>query len=451
MTRSTLAAGMFVALGGLLFAAEKVEPNSKPSAERGKTALTGRAYTPAVATIDAYQNLWQVWGLKEKPADFDKQVRERYGLHDAPYPNNGLPMGLREGSNFFGKGVTIDCMLCHSSSIAGQPVMGLGNPSLDLQMLMEDLARAQGFKPTSPVTFSHVRGTFEATATTEYLFHFRDADLNVVDSGPAPAYATTCEDVPAWWNMKRKKTIYHAGTTPSTSVRTLMAFMLSPLNSGKYIKDQETTFRDIQAYLFSLEAPKYPFAIDEKKAEAGKELFVLNCAKCHGTYGSERKYPNRVVDLETIGTDRGLSDAYREPGIKRFNDSWFGKETGPDGKPIQAKITDGYQAPPLDGVWATAPYFHNGSAPTIYHVLNSKERPKIFTRSFRTGKDDYDSARLGWKFTVLDRTPAKDAAASERRKVYDTTQPGRGNGGHTFGDKLTEEERAAVMEYLKTL
>jgi mono/diheme cytochrome c family protein len=35
--------------------------------------------------------------------------------------------------------------------------------------------------------------------------------------------------------------------------------------------------------------------------------------------------------------------------------------------------------------------------------------------------------------------------------VYDTTQPGRGNGGHTFGDELSEEERAAVIEYLKTL
>ena len=43
------------------------------------------------------------------------------------------------------------------------------------------------------------------------------------------------------------------------------------------------------------------------------------------------------------------------------------------------------------------------------------------------------------------------ASAAERRKVYDTTLPGRSNGGHTFGDKLTEEERAAVIEYLKTL
>jgi hypothetical protein len=39
----------------------------------------------------------------------------------------------------------------------------------------------------------------------------------------------------------------------------------------------------------------------------------------------------------------------------------------------------------------------------------------------------------------------------ERRRIYDTSQPGRGNGGHRFGDSFTAEERRAVVEYLKTL
>ena len=59
--------------------------------------------------------------------------------------------------------------------------------------------------------------------------------------------------------------------------------------------------------------------------------------------------------------------------------------------------------------------------------------------------------KLGWKVQVLERGPAAELPAFERRKVYDTTQPGRGNGGHTFGDDLTEEQRRAVIEYLKTL
>ena len=134
-----------------------------------------------------------------------------------------------------------------------------------------------------------------------------------------------------------------------------------------------------------------------------------------------------------------------------MNQSWFGQERGPDGKPLQFAEPYGYQAPPLDGVWATAPYFHNGSVPTVYHVLNSTARPRIYTRSYRTGKEDYDPVKLGWKITVLDTPTDPKLSGFEVRKIYDTTQPGRGNGGHTFGDDLTEEQRMAVIEYLKTL
>jgi hypothetical protein len=78
-------------------------------------------------------------------------------------------------------------------------------------------------------------------------------------------------------------------------------------------------------------------------------------------------------------------------------------------------------------------------------------RPKIFTRSFFTGKEDYDPVKLGWKITVLDEPADSKLLGIERRKIYDTTLPGRGNAGHAFGDDLTEPERLAVIEYLKTL
>ena len=65
----------------------------------------------------------------------------------------------------------------------------------------------------------------------------------------------------------------------------------------------------------------------------------------------------------------------------------------------QLRVTAGYQAPPLDGVWATAPYFHNGSVPTLAGVLNSKSRPKLYTRSFKTDEADYDKEKVGWKVT----------------------------------------------------
>ncbi len=84
-------------------------------------------------------------------------------------------------------------------------------------------------------------------------------------------------------------------------------------------------------------------------------------------------------------------------------------------------------------------------------MLNSKGRPKVFTRSYRTGKEDYDTAKLGWKITVLEKAPSPDVPAIERRRAYDTTQPGQHNTGHRFGDALREEDRMAVIEYLKTL
>ena len=89
--------------------------------------------------------------------------------------------------------------------------------------------------------------------------------------------------------------------------------------------------------------------------------------------------------------------------------------------------------------------------PTIADVLDSKSRPKIYTRSYGTDLADYDADKLGWKVRVLDRGADPSMPAGQRRRIYDTTQPGRGNGGHTFGDKLSEEERRAVIEYLKTL
>lgn len=134
-----------------------------------------------------------------------------------------------------------------------------------------------------------------------------------------------------------------------------------------------------------------------------------------------------------------------------LNKTWLAQQTGPEGKPYQFTHNHGYQAPPLDGVWATAPYFHNGSIPTVYHVLNSKARPTRFTRSYQTEKEDYDPVKLGWKITELSEPMDPRQPASEQRKTYDSTLRGRGNTGHTFGDKLSEEERMAVIEYLKTL
>jgi hypothetical protein len=128
--------------------------------------------------------------------------------------------------------------------------------------------------------------------------------------------------------------------------------------------------------------------------------------------------------------------------IRWYNASFFGELA-------RAAPAPGYIAPPLDGVWASAPYLHNGSVPTIATLLDSGRRPKYWTRSFDS--TDYDETTLGWRYTELDHGKQGGADHDERKRIYDTTLTGYGNQGHTFGDHLSGAERSAVLEYLKTL
>ena len=420
------------------------------AAKRGEAALFTRCFSAPIVTRAAYERLWKQWGLKQRPDDFDVQVRQRYGLHEAPYPNDGLPMGLRPARGRVDS-VGIDCMLCHAGSIFGRSVIGLPNTSIDLQGLFRDLDVSNGGFGYFPYRFSNVRGTTESTATGIFLLALRNPDLSVrfpgADLGPTPDQL--CEDPPAWWLLKRKETMYHNGQIDSRAVRPLMTFMLAPLATKQTFEREEPTFADIRQYITSLESPKYPLAIDRSLAGQGKAVFEENCAKCHGTYGADGEYPNRIVPLEKIGTDPTLIRRLTPAIEEHFRASWFTKELGRDGEPYPLRYNAGYQAPPLDGTWATAPYLHNGSVPTLHHLLKSADRPKVFTRSWGTDLDDYDTERVGWKVTEVEPAPSK--SGREARAIYDTSKTGRSNAGHTFGDHLSDEERRAVIEYLKTL
>jgi mono/diheme cytochrome c family protein len=425
-------------------AAEELTP-----ARRGYKALTERPFTAAMWRTTAYDNAWRRWtpAPKERPKDYAQAFMDYYGLHPAPYKSR-FPMGVRDGENFLGKGLTGDCMLCHAGSILGKSYIGMPNSSLDIQALFDDLGSGG-----TPFPFSNVRGTSEAGSFAAYLLQFRDPELNIrIPKLDLEMRQNLCEDVPAWWLLRKKQTMYHTGTAHARSVRSLMQFMLSPTTTRDDFDRDEAAFRDIQAYLLSLEPPRYPFPINKELAAGGERIFVKTCAKCHGTYGDKWTYPNKIVPLDIVGTDPTRFFGFSPKVGEHYNKSWFAREKRPDGKEGYPSLApEGYQAPPLDGVWATAPYFHNGSVPTLYDVLNSKTRPKIYTRSYRTGAEDYDAVKVGWNVQVLEGGPDPRLPGHERRKVYDTTQPGRGNQGHAFGDDLSDDERRAVIEYLKTL
>jgi len=448
-----LAALMIVLVANMSAARGQVPVQSDKAVANGRGAVRGvPAMNPPLWSSNALDAVWKQWGVKEKPRDFPQAFRDRYGLHTAPYENHGLPMGFHFSQGFLGKGVVTDCLLCHGGRIAGQTIIGLGNAALDLQGLYEDLSAAAAFPFKYPMHFSHVRGTIDPVSPVGFLMGFRDADLKQLEKPIQFDYFDNiCSDPPAWWLIKKKKTRDWTGGIDARSMRIDMVNLLSPFNDPEHIKKHATTFADIHAFLLSIDAPKFPFPIDPVLAGQGEKIFTQTCARCHGTYGPLATYPNKIVPLKTIGTDATLAEAVSSKNIDYFNKSWLAQEQGPDGLPFQVRDTRGYQAPPLDGVWATAPYFHNSSVPTIYHVINSKARPKYFTRSYRTGKEDYDAVKLGWRITVLDQPPSAKMPPAERRKIYDTTLPGRHNSGHTFGDELTEPERMALIEYLKTL
>ncbi len=109
-------------------------------------------------------------------------------------------------------------------------------------------------------------------------------------------------------------------------------------------------------------------------------------------------------------------------------------------------MTQGYYAPPLDGIWSTAPYLHNGSVQTLAGVIDPTKRLKTWTCSM-VNDADFDMQNVGWK----DVPGEVSADLNGGFGVFDSTQPGNSIAGHTYGAALSDDDKAAVLEYLKTL
>ncbi len=100
-----------------------------------------------------------------------------------------------------------------------------------------------------------------------------------------------------------------------------------------------------------------------------------------------------------------------------------------------------YEARALYGIWATAPYLHNGSVPNLWELLTPAKRRKA---TFMVGSRVFDPKNVGY---VTDRSPFKNGTF-----VTDPdNRNGNGNGGHEYGTDLGEAERWAIIEYLKGL
>ena len=371
---------------------------------------------------------------------------ERYGL--APRPNDPekpLQYVVNARNEY-----VMNCFACHGGNLMGVTYPGAPNTLYALESLTEQVRRSK-LSLKKPLTHMDIGsmamplgttvGTSNAVMFGVALMNFRDAKLNIYPNRiPAPMINHDM-DAPPWWHFARKSHLYIEGFAEKGH-RGLMQFILVKQNGPEQFQAWESDFRDIYAFLSEVKPPRYPLDVDQSVAERGRAIFNQHCSDCHGTYGKGGEYPERLVPLAEIGTDSVRGKALSPKHRSSYGDSWFA-HFGEQDTRIQV---DGYVAPPLDGIWASAPYLHNGSVPTLWHLLHPEQRPTLWKRD-RLG---LDVDRMGLGIEEVDSIP-KGLTAPDRRWYFDTRQFGKSNAGHDFPNVLTEEEKNEVLEYLKTL
>lgn len=462
------AAGALVAAAclGLALPAHAAAPSgpatSAPAVEgesleaRGWRLLTTKPYLPADFDQETFDQLWQAWEepLRSRaeaatPPERRRMAFERYGLDELPERPGGIAAQYVDGG---GGQWVMNCLACHGGRVAGRFVPGLPNTRYALQTLTDDV-RATKLRLGKRLTHMDIGsltvplggsiGTTNAVMFGKILLAYRDAELNFVDE-PRPIQLVHHDhDAPPWWHLRKKQRLYIDGFAPNNH-RALMQFLLVRQNGPEKFRAWEDDFRAIRAWMLSIEPPKYPYPIDAPLAARGERVFTRACAECHGTYGAEETYPERIVPLAEVGTDLVRHEAISVAGRRDYGESWFAREAEVD------TLADppGYVAPPLDGIWASAPYFHNGAVPTLWHVLHAEARPKVWHRA----ADEYDAERVGLRVDELARVPREDRLVGPRRRTYfDTSLRGKSAAGHTFPEALSEDDKRALLEYLKTL
>lgn len=359
--------------------------------------------------------------------------------------------------------VAPNCLQCHAEVFNGQLVIGLGNTTIDFtqndKMNIKNLKALESWlKLTAPKKYHAARSFIEVAKAIGNQLQTDVQGVNAADRLAALLVAhrdpitfkwndtaaldipgeVIPTDVPAWWLLKKKNAMFYNGFGRGDFGKFLGASNLLTVVDTSESAEVDAHMPDLLAYIYSLQPPKYPGKIDAPLAAKGEKVFIDQCSKCHGSYDEGGQYPNLLIPAAVIQTDSMLSKSnYSNPQfVAWFNKSWFTQGN----HPARLEPFDGYLAQPLDGIWATAPYLHNGSVPTLEALLNSDLRPAYWSRNF--DKPEYDYEHLGWVYKKQEQ-PGKN--------VYNSTKPGYGNYGHTFGDRLTPEERRAVLEYLKKL
>ena len=230
--------------------------------------------------------------------------------------------------------------------------------------------------------------------------HLPPMDSDEFKSGP---YWTTLGDVQDREYLKvTMKNLYEIGTDPTTS-----------LNWYQRTVNLETL------------AQKYPAKVNYESREDFENKGIVTAGFAL-PFVVEKTVEKKYDEMQLTPEEREKYNGYR---------------------PDEVRAPLAYKARPLNGIWATAPFLHNGSVPNLYEMFLPAEQR---TQKFYLGSKEFDAKYVGFK---KDQIPGGF--------LLDTTLPGNSNAGHEFkgdgtgagviGPQLNEDQRWALVEYLKTL
>ena len=401
-------------------------------------------------------------------------------------PGKDLPIGVSRRRRLGIDQVGLNCAVCHTATVRDSPnappriVLGMPAQQLDLQgfvrfvldctldnRLTADAVRGRLPRQGGPSIVERVllrtglmdrlklqtldlRNRIGPIVTAQSLqwgrgrvdtFNpYKAIQFNWDLSRLPESEAIGASDFPSIWNQKPRQGmhLHWDGDNDSVDERNLSASLGAGVTPVTVDHERLKRVRD---WIWTLPPPKYPYAIDQALVAQGVPLYQQHCSECHGDHRfrdgviSGAKI-GQVVPIGAIKTDRHRLDSY----TFTFALNQYGLYPDSAYRFTHFRKTNGYANQPLDGIWLRGPYLHNGSVPALRDLLDAPEsRPKAFYR----GYDVFDQARVGFVSDV-------PSANGQTFTLYDTTLPGNGNGGHIYGTSLSDPEKRAIVEYLKT-
>ena len=407
---------------------------------------------------------YEIWRALPRACAGRSDAREAYSEFGLIWePGRMTPVGMPLETAIVPR-VGVNCALCHVGQVAGPggatlTLAGAPNTRFDLQRYLGFLfacARGPNFTADRIIAANAVEGGDLGPVQRELyrrliipqtraalLRQHRDLSFMAAQTGWGPGRAAGFQpakvqvlhqpfdgtldvvDIPALWAMASRdgQALHWDGA--NTSLHEVV--LSSGIGNGASAGSLNRPYLDRnESWVRTLRSARYPFAIDRELAMQGRAVFAQSCAQCHAPGGART---GQVIPARMLGTDRNRLDSMTPETVDGFNSS-----TDYAWRYSHFRKTRGYVAVPLDGVWARAPYLHNGSVRTLAQLLLPPERRAA---RFRRGTLHYDTVEVGF----ADAGPG----------VLDTALPGNAAVGHTWGSALDPGQRSALIEYLKTL